>query len=52
MKSLLIIPGRFYRFSMVMAVSANGSPYLSPSKNISSFSEVKTNFFSMRLFCG
>ena len=52
MKSLLIIPGRFYRFSMVMAILANGSPYLSSIKSISSFSADKTNYFSMRLFCG
>ncbi len=52
MKSLLIIPGRFYGFSMVMAVSANGSPHLSPFKSIFLFSADKTNFFSMRLFCG
>ena len=49
MKSLLIIPGRFYRFSARKVISANGSPYLSSFKNISSFSADKTNFFSMRL---
>ena len=52
MKSLLIIPGRFYRFSMMMAVLVNGSPYLSSFKCISPFSADKTNYFSMRLFCG
>lgn len=44
--------GRFYRFGMVVAVSANGSPYLPSFKSISSFSADKTTFFSMRLFCG
>ena len=52
MKTLLIIPGRFYRFLMVMAVSANGSPHLSSFKCISPFSADKINFSSMRLFCG
>ncbi len=51
-KSLFIIPGRFYRFLMVMAVTAKGSPHLPSFKSISSFSTDKTNFFSMRLFCG
>ncbi len=52
MKSLLIIPGRFYRFWMMMAVSAYGSPYSSSFKSISSFSADKTNYFFLRLFCG
>ena len=52
MKSRLIIPGRFYRFSARKEISANRSPYLFPFKSISSFSADKTTFFSMRLFCG
>ena len=52
MKTLLITPGRFYWFLMVMAVSEEGSPYLSSFKSISSFFSRETNFFSMRLFCG
>lgn len=52
MKTLLIIPGRFYWFWMVMAVSANKSPYLPSFKNTSPFFSRETNFFSMRLFCG
>ncbi len=38
MKSLLIIPGRFYKFWRVTAILANGSPYSSSFKNISLFS--------------
>ena len=35
MKSLLIIPGRFYRFWIVMAVSTNELPSLSPYQEYS-----------------
>ena len=52
MKTLLIIPGRFYRFSAKKEIPANGSPDLPSFKMISLFSADKTNFFSMRLFCG
>ena len=44
MKSLLIIPGRFYRFSMMMAVSAYGSPYSSSFKAFPPFQQIKPTF--------
>ena len=52
MKTLLIIPGRFYRFSERKVISVSGSPYLFSFKSISPFSADKATFFSMWLFCG
>ena len=43
MKSLLIIPGRFYRFSARKEFSAISSLDLSSFKSISSFQQIKPN---------
>ena len=49
MKSLFIIPDRFYGLLTRKEILTNGSPYLFPFKITSSFSTDKTIFFSMRL---